>query len=139
MITPGIELVREDAENGLVISVPGPNHSPTLRTTFIKASAAMAVDQEIRNALKLSDLKPKLPGNPRVVDIRVEDYVDTDGEDALRVTVIIDERVNVERLSAEDITALTSAIRNRIRDLGVELWPYIFFAKQSELDEDDEE
>ena len=99
----------------------------------------MAVDQRILDALKLSDLKPKLPRNPRVVDIRVEDYLDTDGEDALRVTVIIDERVNVERLSAEDITALTSAIRNRIRDLGVELWPYIFFAKQSELDEDDEE
>ena len=99
----------------------------------------MAVDQKILDALKPSDLKPKLPRNPRVVDIRVEDYVDTDGEDALRVTVILDERVNVERLSAEDITALTSAIRNRIRELGVELWPYIFFAKQSELDEDDEE
>jgi hypothetical protein len=139
MITPGIELVREDSENGLVISVPGPNHSPTLRTTFIKASAAMAVDQKILNALKLSDLKPMLPRNPRVVDIRVEDYVDTDGEDALRVTIILDERVNVEKLRAEDITAVTSAIRNRIRELGVELWPYLFFAKQSELDEDDEE
>jgi hypothetical protein len=73
------------------------------------------------------------------VDIRVEDYVDTDGEDALRVTIILDEKVNVEKLSAEDITAVTSTIRNRIRELGVELWPYLFFAKQSELDEDDEE
>jgi hypothetical protein len=99
----------------------------------------MAVDQRILDALKLSDLKPKLPRNPRVVDIRVEDYVDTDGEDALRVTVILDEKVNVEKVRAEDTIALKSTIRNRIRELGVELWPYIFVAKQSELDEDDEE
>jgi hypothetical protein len=99
----------------------------------------MAVDQKIVDALRLNDLKPKLPRNPRVVDIRVEDYVDTDGEDALRVTVILDERVNPEKVSGQDITDLTRAIHDRIRELGVELWPYIFFAKQSELDEDDEE
>ena len=99
----------------------------------------MAVDQKILDALKPSDLKPKLPRNPRVVDIRVEDYVDTDGEDALRVTVILDEKVNVEKVRAEDTIALKSTIRDWIRDLGVELWPYIFVAKQSELDEDDEE
>jgi hypothetical protein len=99
----------------------------------------MAVDQKIIDALKLSDLKPKLPRNPRVVDILVEEYVDTDGEDALRVTAILDEKVNVEKVSGQDVTDLKSAIRGRIRELGVELWPYIFFAKQSELDEEDEE
>jgi hypothetical protein len=99
----------------------------------------MPVDQKIVDALKLSDLKPKLPRNPRVVDIRVEDYVDTDGEDALRVWVILDEGVDVEKFRGEDIIALKSAIHDRIRELGVELWPYIRMAKQSELDEDDEE
>jgi hypothetical protein len=101
----------------------------------------MAVDQtiqKVQDALKLSDLKSKLPRNPKVVDIRVEDYVDTDGEDALRVTVIIDENVKVERFKGEDIIALKSAIRNRIRELGVEKWPYIEIAKQSELDEENE-
>ena len=99
----------------------------------------MPVDQRIVDALKLSDLKPKLPRNPRVVDIRVEDYVDADGEDALRVTVILDERVKIEKVSGQDISDLKSAIHDRIRELGVELWPYIFLAKQSELDEDDED
>jgi hypothetical protein len=99
----------------------------------------MAVDQGIVDALKLSDLKPKLPPNPRVVDIRVEDYVDTDGGDALRVTVILDEKVNVEKVRPEETGALKTTIRNRIRELGVELWPDIFVAKQSELDEDGEE
>jgi hypothetical protein len=102
----------------------------------------MAVDQKIRkiqDALKLSKLKSKLPKDPKVVDIRIEDYVDTDKEDALRVTVVIDEDVDVEKVSGQDITDLKSAIRHRIRELGVELWAYIFVAKQSEIDEDDEE
>ena len=99
----------------------------------------MSVDQKILDVLKLSELKSELPRNPKIVDIRVEEYVDTDGEDALRVTVILDEGVKVEKVSGEDITALKSAIRQRIRDQGVTLWPYIWFAKQSELDEDDDE
>ncbi len=102
----------------------------------------MAVDltiQRVQDALKLSDLKSKLPRNPKVVDVRVEDYVDTDGEDALRVWVILDEKVKVEKLDGDDITAVKRTIHDRIRELGVELWPYIRMAKQSELDEKDEE
>jgi hypothetical protein len=99
----------------------------------------MSVDQKIKDVLKLTKLKSKLPQNPRIVDIRVEDYVDTDGEDALRVWVILDESVNVDELRGEDIIALKSAIRNRIFELGIGLWPYIRVAKQSELDENDEE
>src|SRR5262249_55946814 len=56
----------------------------------------MAVDQvvqKVQDALKLSKLRSKLPRNLKVVDIQVEDYVDTDGEDALRVLVVIDENV----------------------------------------------
>jgi hypothetical protein len=99
----------------------------------------MAVDQKIQDALKLSKLKSKLPKNPRVVDIRVEEYVDTSGEDALRVTAILDEKVDIENFSGKDISALKSAIRDQIRGQGVELWPYVWLAKQSELDEVDEE
>ena len=36
-----------------------------------------------------------MPRNPKVVDIRVEDYVDSDGEDALRVTIVI--QLDLER------------------------------------------
>jgi hypothetical protein len=95
--------------------------------------------RKVQDALKLGKVKSKLPRNPKVVDIRVEDYVDTDGEDALRVTVVIDEDVDIEKVSGQDITDMKSAVRRRIRELGVELWAYIFVAKQSELDEDDDE
>jgi hypothetical protein len=102
----------------------------------------MAVDQtiqKIQDALKLSKLKSKLPRNPKVIDIHVEDYVDSDGEDALRVTIIIDEGVDIENVSGQEITDLKSAVRRRIRELGVQLWPYIQIAKPSEVEEDDEE
>jgi hypothetical protein len=103
---------------------------------------AMAVDQMIRkvqDALKLSKMRSKLPRNPKVVDIRVEDYVDMDGEDALQVTIIIDEDVDVEKVSGQDLSDLVNAVRGRIRDLGIERWAYIGFAKPSELEEDDDE
>ena len=102
----------------------------------------MAVDQMIRkvqDALKLSRMRPKLPRNPEVVDIRVEDYVDTDREDALRVTIVIDEDVDVEKVSGQDLSDLVNAIRSRIRELGIERWAYIWFAKPSELEEDADE
>ena len=102
----------------------------------------MAVDQmiqKVQDALKLSKMRSKLPRNPKVVDIRVEDYVDMDKEDALRVTVVFDEDVDVENLNGKDISDLMNAIRGRIRELGVELWAYMRFAKPSELEEEDDE
>ena len=111
--------------------------SPALR-----GGDTLAVDQmiqKVQDALKLSKLKSKLPRNPKFVDIRVEDYVDSDGEDALRVTIVIDEDVDVENVSGQEITDLKSVVRRRIRELGVELWAYIQIAKLSELEDDDNE
>jgi hypothetical protein len=61
--------------------------------------------RKVQDALKLSKVKSKLPRNPKVVDIRVEDYVDSDGEDALRVTIVIDDDVDVEKVSGQDLSA----------------------------------
>ncbi len=97
----------------------------------------MPVDQKIQEALRLETLK--LPSNPKVVEVRVEDYVDTSGEDALRVTVILDEQVEVEKVTGREVINLKTAIRDRLRKQGVELWPYISLAKQSELDKKDSE
>src|SRR5262249_54853202 len=90
----------------------------------------MAVDQvvqKVQDVLKPSKLRSKLPRNPKVIDIRVEDYVDSDGEDALRVTIVIDEGVDVENTKGEDLSDLVNAVRGRIRELGVERWAYIWF------------
>jgi hypothetical protein len=96
----------------------------------------MAVDQKIRDVLKLSKLRSKLPKNPKLVDIRVEEDVDTDGKDALRIWVILDEGVDLEHLKPEDTMAVKRVIRDRVFGLDVDLWPYFHMAKQSEFDED---
>jgi len=57
--------------------------------------------EKVQDALKLGKVKSKLPRNPKVVDIQVEDYVDMDGEDALRVTIVIDEDVDVKNVSSQ--------------------------------------
>jgi hypothetical protein len=137
--TPEIELFRAASENGGITAVFRFRLGESPVGRIIEGSVAMPVDQKVRDSLKLSKLKSRLPRNPRVVDIQVEDYVDSDGEDALRVTVILDEGVEVEKVKADDITALITAIRDRVRHQGVELWPYIWFAKPSELDELEEE
>ena len=57
----------------------------------------------------------------------------------MRVLVILNEQLEVEKVTGREVSDLKTAIRSQIRGLGVELWPYISLAKQSELDEDDDD
>ncbi|MBX9791178.1 MAG: hypothetical protein K2Y37_19840 [Pirellulales bacterium] len=91
----------------------------------------MAVDRVTLEALDLSRLA--LPSEPRVVGIKVDEYVDSDGADALRVTVVLTNDTTDEQLSGENSWALKSAIRESLRAHGVQLFPYIFLATEAEL------
>jgi hypothetical protein len=74
-----------------------------------------------------------------VLRIDVEDYTDSTGDAALRLLVVLDETADVEQADGEAIGEFTSAIREQIRESGVTVFAYIFFAKPSELAETDEE
>lgn len=52
---------------------------------------------------------------------------------------MLDESVDVERVDGDDVGDLKFAIRERLRKIGHTVWAYVSFAKQSELDEADEE
>ena len=67
------------------------------------------------------------------------DYTDSTGEPALRVLLVLDESVDVEHFSGQDVGELKWEIRESLRKHGITLFPYIFLAKQSELDEVDNE
>jgi hypothetical protein len=73
--------------------------------------------EKVRDALNLSKLSSKLPRNPNVVDIRVENYVDADGEDALRVTIVIDEDVDVENVPS--VATMNGGGVSRVNRFGV--------------------
>ena len=97
----------------------------------------MPVDQRTREALNLEGLK--LPSRPRVTRIEVEDYTDSSGEASLRVLVVLDESTDIDQVSGEEVGELKSAIRRSLREHGITMFPYIFLAKPSELDEPDDE
>ena len=96
----------------------------------------MPVTAEIHEALDLSKLK--LPANPRVISLEVEEYEDADGEPALRVLAVIDESTVINRESARGVSELNLAIIDSLRQQGVTLFPYVFIAKPSELEDDGE-
>jgi hypothetical protein len=97
----------------------------------------MPVDAKVRNALKRKNLK--LPARPRVLSIEAEDYVDSMGDDALRIWVVIDEDTTDADINGKDIIQLKGTIHDSLLKHGVTLYPYVFLTKPSERHATDEE
>ncbi|MBW3542879.1 MAG: hypothetical protein KY476_21665 [Planctomycetes bacterium] len=96
----------------------------------------MAVIDAAREALDLSKLQ--LPPSPPVTQLECEDYTDAEGESALRILAVIDESTDLEQVTGHDVGELKYAIRQSLRRHGINLFPYIFLAKPSELEEEDD-
>jgi hypothetical protein len=97
----------------------------------------MTVDEKTREALDLKTLH--LPHSPPVVRLDAEDYTDSDGESSLRITVVLEEATDISHVSGEDVGELKSVIRESLRNHGINVFPYIFLAKPSELQETGDE
>jgi hypothetical protein len=93
----------------------------------------MSVVDDARSALsqQLFEMPPNIP----IVRWEVEDITDQDGEDALQVLLVLDESVDPEKINGRDVGELKYNMRQLLRQTGITLFPYISFAKQSELDE----
>jgi hypothetical protein len=98
----------------------------------------MPVDEKrLDEALALKDLT--FPASLPVVRIEAGNYTDSGGEEALRILVVLDESVDEEHFSGEDILELKSSIHDRLQRHGIFEFPYISLVKQSELDEAEDE
>ena len=97
----------------------------------------MPVDEKTREALDLRSLR--LPPSPPVTRVEVQEYTDSSGEPSLRVLVVLDESTDLDQVSGDDVGELKFAIRESLKAHGVDVFPYIFLAKPSELDEPDDE
>jgi hypothetical protein len=98
----------------------------------------MPVDEKTREALDLKSLH--LPPSPPVLLLEAEDYTDSAGEPSLRILVVLDEKTDISHVSGEEVGELKSVIRESLRNHGVTVFPYIFLAKPSELqDAEDQE
>src|SRR5436189_1102989 len=97
----------------------------------------MPVDEKIRQALDLKKLR--FPPGLNVTSVDVEDYTDWTGDSALRVNVFLDESVDVEKVGGQAIGDFRRSIQDSLKKHGITLFPYIFFAKPSELLEAEED
>ena len=91
----------------------------------------MPVAQAIHEALDLGSLN--LPESPKVIELIPENYTDMDGEASLRITAVIDEATDLDRIDGRNVGLLKAEIHRSLQQHGIELFPYIFIAKPSEL------
>jgi hypothetical protein len=94
----------------------------------------MPVDQKVRAAVDLDELRKELAFPPefKVVELRVEDYVTYDGDDALRINVILADETNEDQLDGQTVMDLRRAIQDRLAAIGVHLFPFIYLRKVTE-------
>ncbi|MEX2174220.1 MAG: hypothetical protein WD872_07650 [Pirellulaceae bacterium] len=90
----------------------------------------MAVAEQAQAALDFRNIG--LPPSPPVVGIEAEEYVDSAGQDALRIWVILDENTDVDQLPGRAVIALKGAIHDALLSKGIREFPYISLAKPSE-------
>jgi hypothetical protein len=97
----------------------------------------MPTETTLQQALDLKQLK--LPPGLMVLSIAVEDYTTWDGDPALRVSVVIDENTDVDHISGAMVNEFMRTVRDSLKRHGINLFPYFFFAKPSELADSDED
>ncbi len=96
----------------------------------------MRTSVDTHDALDLKKLP--IPLGMRVLNIEAEDYTDWTGDPALRISVLLDESTDVEKVTGEAVGDFKDAIADNLQKCGITLFPYIFFAKPSELAETEE-
>jgi hypothetical protein len=96
----------------------------------------MSVEPAVLEALDLRELD--VPESLKINRIEVEPHVDWTGDDALRVTLVLDESVDPAKVPGKDASHLHRQIHDRLLSRGVQEFPYLFFVKESERREEAE-
>ena len=78
----------------------------------------------------------QLPAEPKVLDIRVEPYVDDLGDAELRVWVVLDDSTTAEQQSIESEWAITRVIRKALHEAGNRRYTYMRFLTRSQFLQD---
>ena len=94
---------------------------------------------DIKKINRLLDPKRLLPPGSRVLKIEAQNYVDSLGEDSLRIDVLLDDSITDDEIAQNRLRPIDDAITGALRKAGVQLFPYIFWARESELAEEEEE
>ena len=95
-----------------------------------------ADDAELKRALSAEKLKRSIAGTaPKVVDIRHLAYVDSLGDEALKVFVILSDDTKTTQLAWENLGPIRRAIHEAVRFAKDERYPYVRFLTRQEYRE----
>ncbi len=97
----------------------------------------MSTVQAARDALEVA--RQSFPKAPRIQRLMVEEEIDMEGRDALRVTVVLPDDTRDEEFTGDNLLALRWAIHQALEAKGIKLFPYLFYATEQELAEEAEE
>lgn len=87
----------------------------------------------------LQSAKKTFPKAPRIQRLVVEDEIDMEGRDALRVTVVMPDDTRDDEIAGGHTLDLNWAIYQALQAKGINLFPYVFYATERELAEEAEE
>lgn len=90
----------------------------------------MKATNQVKQMLNARRLK--LPARPVVIDIIPEPYVDSLGDEALRILVVLGNDTTDEELSADRMRPIETAITDALNAAGITLFPYIFLTTEDE-------
>lgn len=93
----------------------------------------LELDDRITKAVNVA--RTKLPPVPKVVDIRIEPYVDHLGDDSLKAWIILDDSTTDDDIVGGKAWKVKEVIRNSLLEQGVTLFVYPFLATESEYEE----
>lgn len=95
-----------------------------------------ADDAELKRALSPRALRALVPGaGPQVVDVRHFAYVDSLGDDALQVFVILADDTKGAQLRWENLGPIRHAIHEAVRVVQDDRYPYVRFLTRQEYRE----
>ena len=91
----------------------------------------MALDEKVEEALRIENLS--LPSELPVEKISAEEYIDSTGDEALRVSVVLREDFDEETISGDAVIKLKLSIHDSLIARGIRLFPYVWLMKPSDL------
>ena len=87
----------------------------------------------------LESARKSFPKAPRIQRLMVEDEIDMEGRDALRVTVVLPDDTRDDEITGGHTLELNWAIYQALRAKGINLFPFVFYATERELAEEAED
>jgi len=88
---------------------------------------------QVKDLLDLKRLA--LPPRPKVIDLKVEPYVDHHGVDSLRVWVVLDDATTSQDRTGRNLLAIDMAINDALIRAGIDWFPYTRILTPSDMKE----